>query len=179
MSFKPEKYGAKCSLCPRKGQVPVPPTGPRDALTVWLGGDPGEQDVKHLEPFIGPTGKRMTHVWNNALTAMRTDIPRGEILMLNATCCAMVTKKDGEGFAASDCCWPLVKKFLRSISPEAGILAMGKLAFYTLTGRKKGIGKYQGFFVKLKGWRKMPDFEAMKKKQDRAANKLAKELKTT
>src|SRR5437879_1368032 len=110
------KHGARCDLCPRRGQTPVPPVGPRDlALTVWLGQDPGEQEVKHEEPFVGPTGTRTKHVWEHACEEQRTEIPRSEILILNSACCMPLTKRDGEAWAAADCCYPLVKKWLRTI----------------------------------------------------------------
>lgn len=176
MSFDPKKFGARCDLCPRKTQVPVPPEGPRDgALWVWLGQDPGEQDVKKGRPFMGPTGTRLAHVWANACEDVNAIVPRSEIFIINAAACAPLTKRDGEAKAATDCCYPMWKHFIKKyVGPAAAILAMGRWAFYQLTAKRKGVGKYQGFYVKFKRFRPMPDFAAMEKRQSNAAKKAAK-----
>lgn len=170
----PRKLGARCDLCPRKGKTVVLPEGPTSgALYCWLGQDPGEQEEKKGRPFIGPTGVRLERLWTNGCAEAGLTIPRRDILIINSACCRPVTKRDSEAKAAADCCAPLVQHFLKSLSPVAGILVMGRWAYYQLTGRRKGIGKYQGYYVRLKGLREMPDFEAMAKKQRKAAEKAA------
>lgn len=176
MSFNPRKLGARCDLCPRKNQTPVPPEGPRDgALWVWLGQDPGEQEVKKGRPFIGPTGTRLTHVWAHGCEEVGTVVPRSEVFIINTSACLPLTKRDSEAKAAADCCYPMWKYFMKKfVSPAAAILSMGRWAFYQLTGKRKGVGKYQGFYVRFKRFRPMPDFEAMEKKQRKAAEKAVK-----
>lgn len=170
--IKPQDFGARCDLCPRKGRQYVLPEGPTSgALYVWLGQDPGEQEEKWGRPFIGPTGKRLDRIWGAANDENQTTIGRRDILAINSACCMAVTKKDSETRLAADCCYPLVRRFLKRASPEAGILAMGRWAFYTLTGRKTGVGKYQGYYVKLKALRALPDFEAIAKKQNKKPKK--------
>lgn len=176
--MKPQDFGAKCTLCPRKGKIAILPEGPtHGAMYCWLGQDPGEQEEKQGRPFIGPTGKRLDRLWSNGCAEVQVGIPRREVLIINSACCRPVTKKDSESRLAADCCAPLVQHFLKTLNPLAGILVMGRWAYYQLTGRKTGIGKYQGYYVKLKALRDLPDFEAMKVKQRKAAEKLLKAAK--
>lgn len=173
--MKPQDFQARCDLCPRKGKVVVFPEGPtHQAMYVWLGQDPGEQEEKQGRPFIGPTGTRLERLWTNGCVESAVAIPRREILILNSACCRPVTKKDSEARLAADCCAPLVQRFLKTMSPLAGVLVMGRWAYYQLTGRKTGIGKYQGYYVRLKGLRPLPDFDKMAEKQRKAAERAAK-----
>ena len=172
--MKPQDFGARCDLCPRKEKTPVLPEGPtHGAMYCWLGQDPGEQEEKNGRPFVGPTGKRLERLWTNGCHEAQVAIPRREVLIVNGSCCRPLTKSDAEARKAADCCAPLVQHFLKTLNPLAGILVMGRWAYYQLTGRKTGIGKYQGYYVKLKALRDLPDYEAMAVKQRKAALKAA------
>lgn len=168
MSYDPKKWGARCNECPRKGQTPVPPEGPKHAHLCWLGQDPGKTEVKRGRPFVGPTGQRLEALWAAGIEKLHTPITRSQVWVTNTCLCLPVTKSAREGRDAALCCAPRLQKELRMLHPEAGILAMGKWAFFAMTGLLKGSGKFQGFHVPLK---KLPAMELKKKKPKRTRKK--------
>lgn len=164
MSYDPKKWGARCTLCPRREQTPVPPEGPRHAHLCWLGQDPGKTEVKRGQPFVGPTGQRLMLLWEAACETLRVALPRSQIWVTNTCLCLPVTKSTREAKLAADCCAPRLQRELKMLHPEAGVLAMGRWAFYALTGRTKGVGKFQGFHVPL---RKFPAVPVVKPKKEK------------
>lgn len=150
MKYDPRKFGAQCDSCPRKSQSPVPPEGPAKASWCWLGQDPGAQEVKHGRPFVGPTGTRLTHIWEEACTRAGRPVPRSSIWITNAALCLpVVNGNEKESRTAVLCCRPRLMKELNRLHPDAGLLVMGKWAWFSLTNEKKGMGKVQGFHLKL------------------------------
>jgi uracil-DNA glycosylase len=151
MSYDPRKHGALCDKCPRKGSVVVPPEGPASgARACWLGQDPGKQEVVQGRPFVGPTGSRLARLWDEAFAAegSGSTLLRRDIWVTNAALCAPPEKGgDAEARAAMTCCRPRLARELKRLDPGAGILAMGKWAWFALTGSEKGSGPYQGFHV--------------------------------
>lgn len=119
-------------------------------MVVWLGQDPGHQEVKQGRPFVGPTGARITHIWERAFAALgKAVMPRSQVYITNAALCLPLSKSNSEAKKAMTCCRPRLLRELRQANPNAGILAMGKWAWFALTGSEKGVGKFIGFHVKL------------------------------
>lgn len=150
--YSPEKLGAICRLCPRQGQIPVPPEGPvSGAKVVFLGQDPGHQETKQGKPFVGPTGARLDHIWERGWKALNLPVmSRSLVLVTNAALCQpIIQTSESEARKAMSCCRPRLLKELESISPDAGLLLMGKWAFFAVKGKTKGIGKYLGFHFKV------------------------------
>lgn len=54
--YDPMAHGARCDLCPLRGQHFVAPAGPLDASFVIIGDVPSQTDMKFGRPFIGPAG---------------------------------------------------------------------------------------------------------------------------
>lgn len=167
MSYDPRKLGAKCSRCPRKGQTPVPPEGPKRAHLCWLGQDPGKNEVKQGRPFVGATGVRLGGLWEAGSEANKVSLPRKFIWVTNVSLCLPVTKGAAEAKRAADCCAPRLRKELLGLHSDAGILSMGRWAFYALTGLTKGIGKFSGFFKKLKRLPPVPEVKVKKAKKSK------------
>lgn len=149
--YDPRKHGARCDACPRRGQVVVPPEGPKQgARWCWLGQDPGPTEVRKGRPFIGPTGTRLTRIWESACEAIGYPaIQRQEIWITNACLCIPLTPSAKEARDAATCCRPRLSAELARLHPDAGILAMGKWALFALTGKEKGMGGFQGFHLML------------------------------
>ena len=147
MSYDPVRHGANCKNCPRRGQTPVGPSGPTGARICWLGQDPGVTEVQMGQPFVGATGKRLANIWAQAEKSIGKEIPRREIFVTNTCCCLPVTKSPKEAKLAADCCRPRLLAELSQLHPDAWILAMGKWAYYALSGKLKGQGKFQGFHL--------------------------------
>jgi uracil-DNA glycosylase family 4 len=154
MKFDPRILGARCDKCPRHRCVPVPSDGdPRKAQVIWLGQDPGKHEVKKLKPFVGATGARADTLWQLAFKRLGLPpIPREEIYILNSASCMPITKKESEAKQAMTACRPRAIRELQEVvraNPSIGILAMGKWAYFCLTGEVKGIGKMQGFHIQI------------------------------
>lgn len=68
-SYNPRHHGAKCDICPLKGQLVVPPETPEhlhalatsftQPIVVVVGEAPGEQDERQQRPFVGPSGSEL------------------------------------------------------------------------------------------------------------------------
>lgn len=80
-SYDPIAAGALCNECPLRGSRVVPPEGPGDADLVIVGEGPGAQEVKHLKPFIGPSGM----VLDEILYAI--GLPRRRVWISNTLLC--------------------------------------------------------------------------------------------
>lgn len=149
MTFDPRAHGARCDSCPRKSQKPVPPDGPRGAKICFLGQDPGKNEVRKGRGFVGKTGQLLFNLWANACSRQGVKAPRSKIWVTNTALCRPITKSAKEASAARDCCRPRLLKELEALHPAAGILAMGKLAWETLTGQTSGVKSHLGFHVRL------------------------------
>lgn len=155
----PKEYGARCDVCPRRArylarEYVLPEGSMNKAICVWLGQDPGRKETRERRPFVGPTGGKITKVWNQECTDAGLDRPieREEIYIMNSALCEPITKTDSEAEGAAICCRPFVTWYLSLLAkakPKIGILAMGKWAWFALTGRFTGSGKYQGFHLHL------------------------------
>lgn len=152
MSYDPKKMGARCDLCPRRGQPVIAPTGPKHmATTLWIGQDPGQQEVKAGAPFTGAMGVRLQHMWDRSCEAERGVIPRNTIWATNAALCPPTAEKnERESREATICCRPRLAAELMRASPHAGILLMGKWAYFALTGKVKGVGALLGFHIEVR-----------------------------
>jgi len=155
-AYDPQKHGALCATCPRKGCTPVPPEGRPGLRACLLGQDPGANEVRLLRPFVGATGTRLTHLLQYAHAEVGTPFERGSYFITNAALCAPLTKSEKEARGAVDACRPRLLRELAGLTPRAGVLAMGKWAYYALTGSDTGMGKYQGFHVELRGRKALP-----------------------
>lgn len=148
MSYNPRKHGAACDICPRRNGIPVPPKGPRTKRVrwVWLGQDPGRQETRKGEPFIGNTGARLDKIWRAICDRLGVSIPRSEIWITNSALCEPITTGNAEARLAATCCRVrLLQELKEHTRPNAAILAMGKWAAFGLWGFEKGIGGYTGF----------------------------------
>lgn len=155
----PKEYGARCDSCPRRArylarEYVLPEGNVNKAICVWLGQDPGKKETRERRPFVGPTGAKIAKVWSQECldSGLEKPIEREDIYIMNSALCQPIEKSDKEAQGAAICCRPFVTWFLVLVSrvkPKIGILAMGKWAWFALTGRETGMGKYQGFHLHL------------------------------
>lgn len=144
--YDPRAHGARCDSCPRKGQTPVPPEGPKGARVCWIGQDPGKTEVRFGRPFVGATGQRLASVWEAACEQVGYMIPRSAVWITNAALCLPLNGKDDkEARKATECCRPRLMAEIRNLHPSAGILAMGRWSYFALTFVDKHVGKFIGF----------------------------------
>lgn len=80
-AYDPRACGARCDECPLKGTPVVPPENVGKAAIVIVGEAPGQNEVKHLRPFIGPSGMRLEELLRKAGTG------RVNVSITNALLC--------------------------------------------------------------------------------------------
>ena len=133
--------GADCQTCPfgRNGQPnhPVFGIGPADPLWIAVGESPGVLEVKHGDPFIGPSGGLV----NNVLG--RIGAKRESLWITNATLCMEPGASDDDKRAARRCCAPRLKNELAGL-PRRPILALGSIAAQSFCGERFSITQMAG-----------------------------------
>jgi len=185
MTFDPRSLGARCDICPRRFQKPIPSDGnPGTAQVVWLGQDPGKTEVEAGKPFVGPTGTRTWNIWTRACQQNGVPVlPRQQIYIMNAAACMPLSKRESEAKAAMTCCRPRVMRELKALVEQPTeaplmILSMGKWALFALTGKPTGMGKLQGFHVDVDLDTAILDTERnVMLVEERAATLAAKQVK--
>lgn len=125
----PQSNGARCDLCPLKGNVFVPYQGPRSGgkpRLVLVGEGPGRKEEMERTPFCGITGRQL----NQELKKVGLD--RDEAHVTNAAMCA--SDDDRENARAAECCAPRLLKELAALDPSAPIIPLGKAAVKSVLG---------------------------------------------
>ncbi len=113
---------------------------------VWLGSDPSRHEVKQGRIFVGPGGTRLLHIWEWACQQIGMDPGVKYIFKTNAALCEWPEgERPKDTRLAFICCRPRLMRELAVVSPNAGVLTMGKWALWALTGSEKGMGKLTGF----------------------------------
>lgn len=125
--YDPIKLGAKCSLCPLavkgKSERPVPPSFakvPGKPRLIMVGEAPGRVEVREGVPFIGPSGKLLDRMLEDA----RERGLRYESHITNAALCR--GDDDNDNDAAAVCCAPRLYRELGEFDRRVPILALGK-----------------------------------------------------
>jgi uracil-DNA glycosylase family 4 len=129
-SYNPVKHGARCDICPLKGNQYVPAMPPEEGKPklVIVGEGPGRKEVLQRRPFVGVTGDYL----NQELDEL--GIRREEAWVTNAAMC--VGETDQDNARAAECCAPRLAQELADLPPEAPILALGKAATKSILGVK-------------------------------------------
>lgn len=166
--LNPKALGAKCSWCPfSKHGSPVRPVfgeGPKDALGLIFAESPGEEEVSRGRLLVGATGKE----FDNSLINNR--LQRSRLFLINVIACKPnVPKTESVMMRATECCRPLVLAQIRHLPPDLPTLALGKWAWFSITGVKKALKKARGF---LRPWHRRD----MEHANELAMVKLNKEM---
>lgn len=173
--FDPRTLGCNCDACPlgaykreRGSFAPVPPEGPEDAEYVLVGEHPGSQEEQYLRPFIGPSGTLLERTLN------RLKIAREETLLTNAILCRppddldafnarYVSAANVEQRAADkhlpakerrpriptpqEACRPHIETIAAAAAQRGAMMvALGKLGYWTIIGKKPKIMSVRGSF---------------------------------
>lgn len=121
---------------------PVPSEIPARPRAIVIGEGPGGEEERQGRPFVGKTGELLDRL------LAHVDLPRGTVAILNATKCMPHGKDDARMSKAVACCRPALAAELARL-PAVPILACGKWALASLTGKATPIGQARGF---LRGW---------------------------
>lgn len=125
--YDPRKAGARCDLCPLKGNNIVPPK-PSSLPTkiVFVGEAPGRKEEIHGQPFIGQTGVFLRGI------AREYGIDMREAFLQNAALCR--SNIDRENDEAAVCCSPRLLRELGKLDPKIPIVTLGKSSTLSVLG---------------------------------------------
>lgn len=127
--YDPRKAGARCDLCPLKGNNIVPPKASYlPTRAVFVGEAPGRKEEIHGVPFIGQTG-----VFLKGL-AREVDIDMREVHLTNAALCR--SNIDKENDEAAVCCAPRLLRELAAFPPSIPIVTLGKTSTLSVLGTR-------------------------------------------
>ena len=126
--YDAQAHGARCDLCPLKGNQVVPPEAARGPIQLVIVGEgPGRIEEKMRIPFYGASGKFLDE-------RLRKDakIPRSACHITNATLCRGESDDDNE--RAAECCAPRLLNEIAAIAADVPIVSLGKAATRSLLG---------------------------------------------
>ena len=158
--YDPRAYGARCDVCPlrtRRAGAPVPPEIRAGALALLIGANPGPEEVKRGQPFVGPAGLELMRAMasvglsrsrvsiSNAILCCPPGKPRGALERLNHE----LQKENKARERAQlppiptpmECCRP---RLLNEVRAQPNVVALGGAAVQALSGRATGILEARG-----------------------------------
>ena len=156
-AYDPEALGARCDVCVLRTQRDGGPVGPElryDSNIALVAEAPGEKEVVHNRPLVGPSGMEM----NESLKAIGAS--RQMFNIHNAICCrppendldkVMLKwqrankKREKEGLepvpSPIECCRP---RLINELWGTFGLVALGKTAYQAVTRKAKSILEIRG-----------------------------------
>jgi uracil-DNA glycosylase family 4 len=127
--YNPVKHGARCDICPLKGEPYVPfvepPGKPR---LILVGEGPGMKETFRRVPFVGVSGRLLDD------TLEDVGVERNDCYVTNAALCRGESDKDND--RAAECCAPRLLKELATLPKDVPIVAIGKAAARSILGVK-------------------------------------------
>lgn len=125
--YDPVKAGARCDLCPLKGNTVVPPkASPLPPKLVFVGEAPGRKEEIQGTPFVGQTGQFLRSL------CREVDINFLEASLQNAALCR--SEIDKENDEAAVCCAPRLLRELAEFDPKIPIVTLGKSSTLSVLG---------------------------------------------
>lgn len=128
--YNPRAHGARCDLCPLRGNTVVPPTHTYSGNTrlVLVGEAPGRKEELAGRPFVGQTGVFLRGLLREV------DVDIRDAWLTNSALCRSNIDKENE--AASVCCAPRLLRELAALPAGAPIVALGKSAALSVLGTR-------------------------------------------
>jgi len=125
--YDPVAAGARCDLCPLRGNTVVPPEWPKISPTVvFIGEAPGRKEEIERRPFRGMTGQFLRSL------CREVDIDlRGAALQNAALCRSNIDKENDE---AAVCCAPRLLRELAKFDPSIPLVTLGKTSTLSVLG---------------------------------------------
>lgn len=140
--YDPRKAGARCDICPLRGNTVVPPKASKlPTKLIFVGEAPGRKEEIQGEPFVGMTG-----VFLRGL-CRETDIDFREAALQNAALCR--GDNDKENDEAATCCAPRLLNELAEFDPDIPIVTFGKSSTLSVLG-VRSIMNARGFVWKAR-----------------------------
>jgi len=161
--YDPVKAGARCDLCPLKGNTVVPPkASPRSTKVVFVGEAPGRKEEIFGTPFIGQTG-----VFLKGL-CREVDLDILSAHLTNSALCR--SNIDRENDEASVCCAPRLLRELAEFDSKVPIVTFGRSSTLSVLG-VRSIMNSRGFVWTARELDPGPAWSKAKKAKTRGAPK--------
>jgi uracil-DNA glycosylase family 4 len=140
----------RCKLCKGRKTI-VFGEGDPEAVLVFVGEGPGQEEDQQGRPFVGAAGQLLTDI---IVKGMRLN--REDVYICNIVKCRPPGNRNPEPDEI-EACEPFLIKQLQAISPKM-IVALGNVAVKTLLRTKEGITRLRGTWRTYQGIRLMPTF---------------------
>lgn len=125
--YDPRAAGARCALCPLRGNVVVPPKASAiPTKLIFVGEAPGRKEEIQGQCFVGQTGTFLRGL------AREADIDMREAALTNAALCR--SNIDRENDEAAVCCAPRLLRELAAFDPAIPIVTLGKSSTLSVLG---------------------------------------------
>jgi uracil-DNA glycosylase family 4 len=129
----------------------VPFEGNPEAEMMFIGRDPGREEVAQLRPFIGPAGQLFRREVLASLS-----IPESEVYISNIVCCRPVNNIAPARGQSWPCANRHVARAVNEVNPKV-IVTLGKeaveyalgMAIATMGGTRGGLYKFRGTQIPL------------------------------
>ena len=140
----------RCKLCKGRKTI-VFGEGDPDAVLVFVGEGPGQEEDQQGRPFVGAAGQLLTDIIVKGMKLNREDV-----YICNIVKCRPPGNRNPEPDEI-EACEPFLIKQLQAIRPGV-IVALGNVAVKTLLKTKEGITKLRGTWKTYQGIPLMPTF---------------------
>jgi DNA polymerase len=140
----------RCKLCKGRKTI-VFGEGDPDAVLVFVGEGPGQEEDQQGRPFVGAAGQLLTDIIVKGMKLSREDV-----YICNIVKCRPPGNRNPEPDEI-EACEPFLIKQLQAIRPKM-IVALGNVAVKTLLKTKEGITKLRGTWNTYQGIPLMPTF---------------------
>jgi DNA polymerase len=141
-----------CKRCPlHKGRLTIVfGEGNPNAELMFVGEGPGADEDRQGKPFVGRAGQLLTKM----IRAMGFD--RSEVYIANIVKCRPPENRDPVELEICTCL-PFLRSQIAAIKPRA-IVALGKIATWSLLDTKESLSNLRGTFQDLQGIPVMPTY---------------------
>ena len=136
------KQCRNCGLCQTRNNV-VFGVGNQNAMIMFIGEGPGEQEDLRGEPFVGPAGKLL----DDMLSII--DLDRTKVYIANIVKCRPPRNRDPE-VHEQDACIGYLEEQIRLLKPRI-IVCLGRIAAKRLIHEEYKITKEHGNWVERDG----------------------------
>ena len=140
----------RCKLCKGRKTI-VFGEGDPEAVLVFVGEGPGQEEDQQGRPFVGAAGQLLTDIIVKGMKLNREDV-----YICNIVKCRPPGNRNPEPDEI-EACEPFLIKQLQAIRPKM-IVALGNVAVKTLLKTKDGITKLRGTWKTYQGIPLMPTF---------------------
>lgn len=161
--YSPQANGARCDLCPLRGNNVVPPkASPLPPKLVFVGEAPGRKEEIQGAPFVGMTGQFLRSL------CREVGIDFLEAALQNAALCRSGLDKENE--AAAVYCAPRLLRELAGFNPKVPIVTLGKASTLAVLG-VRSIMHARGFIWTAREINPTPAWRTAKKAKLRGSPK--------